>query len=115
MIDEEAIEEMSYDWFGTVLDTLGEVVNFSAVVNYAGNAFVEKSWEMIMDSNPMLKGLIPTAAERQIAAFFDNAKPTVIKSTGKGTGGIGLLNGEIKRIGNGSAGAEGEGQDGTDL
>lgn len=85
-------------------------MNFSAVVNYAGNAFVEKSWDMILDNNPMLRGIIPTAEERQMAAFFDTANAMVIKSTGKGTGGLDLFEGRIERNGNGIAGAECAGQ-----
>lgn len=77
---------MSYNWFEDVLDVLGEVVNFKAIVNYAGNAFVEKSWDMILDSNPMLKGTIPSAAERQLANFFDTAQVTIIKSSGDAKG-----------------------------
>lgn len=113
--DESVIENMSYNWFEDVLDVLGEVVNFSAVVNYAGNAFVEKSWDMIMDSNPMLKGLIPTLADRQVAAFFDSATPTIIRSTGQGTGGRGLFHGKIEREGNEFARAEDTGEGGADI
>ena len=103
---------MSYNWFETVLETLGEVVNFSAVVNYAGNAFVEKSWDMILDSNPMLKGVMPSASDRSIAAFFDSAKTTVVKSNGKGMGAMALFGDEgVKVNGNESVwtGDPGEG------
>lgn len=79
---------MSYNWFEDVLDVLGEVVNFKAIVNYAGNAFVEKSWDMILDSNPMLKGTIPSAAERQLANFFDTAQVTIIKASDKTEEGV---------------------------
>lgn len=90
-MNEEAILDMSYDWFQEILDVLGEFVNYDAVVNYAGNAFAEKSWDMIMDSNPMLKGQILTAEERSWQNFFNTAKYTVVKrgeknDTGKGNG-----------------------------
>ena len=101
---------MSYDWFSDVLDVLGESINFSAIVNYAGNAFVEKSWDMILDNNPMLKGSMPTSEERQMAAFFDTSNARVIKSTGKGTRGLDLFEGRIERNGSGIAGAEGTDQ-----
>lgn len=79
IVDEDDILNMSYDWFSEVLDVLGEVVNYNAVVNYAGNAFVEKSWDMIMDANPMLKGVIMTSQERQMAAFFNNPDTIIIR------------------------------------
>lgn len=110
VVDQREIDDMSYDWFTDVLDVLGEVVNFSAIVNYAGNAFVEKSWDMILDNNPMLKGVAPTAEERQMAAFFDTSNAKVIKSKGEGIGGLSLFEGRIERNGNRTAGAEGEGQ-----
>ena len=77
---------MSFDWFQEVLGVLGEVVNYNAIVNYAGNAFCEKSWDMIMDSNPMLKGTIMTAQDRALADFFNNAKVTGIIRKGDNNG-----------------------------
>ena len=52
-MDEEQINNMSYIFFNEVLEELGHKLSYEAIVNYAGNSFVEKSWEMIMDSNPM--------------------------------------------------------------
>ena len=43
---------MSIVFFDDVLDALGRRVNYEAIVNYAGNAFCEKSWELIQQSNP---------------------------------------------------------------
>lgn len=43
---------MSYVFFEDVLAELGHKLNYDAVVNYAGNSFCEKSWQMITDSNP---------------------------------------------------------------
>lgn len=54
VIDEEQINNMSYLLFESVLEELGRKLNYDAVVNYAGNSFCEKSWDMIMDSNPMM-------------------------------------------------------------
>ena len=89
--DEDEILNMSYDWFREVIEVLGEFVNFDAVVNYGGNSFCEKSWDMIMDSNPVLKGQILTAEERSWQNFFATAKYKTVKrsagnDTGKGTG-----------------------------
>lgn len=54
VIDEEQINNMSYIFFENVLEELGRKLNYDAVVNYAGNSFCDKSWDMIMDSNPMM-------------------------------------------------------------
>ena len=51
-VDKEQINNMSYVFFDDVLRELGYKLNFEAVVNYAGNAFCEKSWDMIEKSNP---------------------------------------------------------------
>lgn len=85
MIDEEQILNMSFDWFSEVLSVLGEVVNYTAIVNYAGNAFCEKSWDMIIDSNPMLKGQVPTSDQRSWENFFATAEIKTIKR-GNGNG-----------------------------
>lgn len=54
VVDEDQINNMSYLFFEEILEELGRKLNYDAVVNYAGNSFCEKSWDMIMDSNPML-------------------------------------------------------------
>ena len=74
---------MPFDWFNEVLDVLGEVVNFTAIANYAGNAFCEKSWDMILDNNPMLKGQILPSEQRALEKFFMTAD---IKKVRKGDG-----------------------------
>lgn len=84
---------MSYDWYEEVLNVLGEVVEYTAVVNYAGNSYVEKSWDMILDSNPMLKGVIPTSAERALANFLDTSPVIEIAATDHGMEGAALFNG----------------------
>ena len=43
---------MSWVFFDDVLRELGYKLHYEAVVNYAGNAFCEKSWDMIEKSNP---------------------------------------------------------------
>lgn len=52
VIDEDKINDMSYVFFEDVLEEIGYKLNYDAVVNYAGNSFCEKSWQMINDSNP---------------------------------------------------------------
>lgn len=44
---------MRYPFFNSCLIELGLKLNYDAIVNYAGNAFAEKSWDMIVKSNPM--------------------------------------------------------------
>lgn len=53
VVDEEAINNMSIVFFEAVLAELGHKLMYDAVVNFAGNAFCEKSWEIIMDHYPM--------------------------------------------------------------
>lgn len=43
---------MSYIFFEDVLAELGHKLTYDAIVNYAGNGFVEKSWDMIIKNNP---------------------------------------------------------------
>lgn len=50
--DEETINTMSFVFFEDVLDELGHKLHYDAVVNYAGNGFMEKSWDIIAESNP---------------------------------------------------------------
>lgn len=53
VIDEEQINNMSYIFFEDILDELGHKLTYDAVVNYAGNSFCEKSWDIIMENYPM--------------------------------------------------------------
>lgn len=52
-VEEEKILAMSIPFFDGVLEALGYRLNYDAVVNYAGNSFCEKSWEMISENNPL--------------------------------------------------------------
>lgn len=63
VVDEDAIWDMSYPFFNGCLIELGLKLNYEAVVNYAGNAFAEKSWDMITKSNPMKIDLSNAAQE----------------------------------------------------
>ena len=56
VVDEEQINDMSYVFFDDVLMELGYKLNFEAIANYAGNAFCEKSWDMIQKSNKITIG-----------------------------------------------------------
>lgn len=86
VVDEDKLLNMSYDWFTAILDTLGEFVNYEAVVNYAGNSFCEKSWDMITDNNPMLKGQILTSEQRSWENFFNTAEIKTMSKGGNGNG-----------------------------
>ena len=52
-MDEAQINGMSYVFFEDVLSELGHKLNYDAIVNYAGNSFMEKSWDLIVKHNPM--------------------------------------------------------------
>lgn len=80
---------MSYVFFQDVLKQLGRKLHYDAIVNYAGNSFAKKSWEMISEANP-LKPAAPdggthSGAMQNLAAFFGSAA----KATKKNNGGIG--------------------------
>lgn len=62
-------------FFENVLMELGKKLNYDAIVNYAGNGFCEKSWQMIQDAYPMGSG--KKTGTSSIAAFFENA--TIVK------------------------------------
>lgn len=62
---------MSLLFFEDVLEELGKKLNYDAIVNYAGNSFCQKSWDMIQEAYPM-GGTKKTTAS-SIASFFENA------------------------------------------
>lgn len=76
VVDEEQINNMSYVFFEDVVEELGHKLNYDAVVNYAGNGFVEKSWDMIMDSNPMMinENGKSSRMNKGLASFLGNAR-----------------------------------------
>ena len=43
---------MAYVFFDDILAELGHKLTYDAIVNYAGNSFCEKSWDMITENNP---------------------------------------------------------------
>lgn len=79
---------MSYVFFEDVLANLGHKLNYDAIVNYAGNSFCEKSWDMIMDSNPFNvsddQKKTNKRAQDSIAEFFASANITIKKKKDKG-------------------------------
>lgn len=72
---------MSYLLFNDILEELGHKLSYEAVVNYAGNSFMEKSWDMITKANPMLLGDDKNMSSKEAQAmvdFFSSA--TVVKA-----------------------------------
>lgn len=76
VVNEDEINNMSYIFFESILEELGRKLNYDAVVNYAGNSFCEKSWDMIMDSNPMTMNENGKSRKSQstLANFLGNAR-----------------------------------------
>ena len=63
---------MSYVFFEDILEEQGHKLTYDAVVNYAGNSFCEKSWDMITEHNPMnIDSKQPAGAG--FASFFSGA------------------------------------------
>lgn len=92
MVDEDQINNMSYVFFNEVLEELGHKLSYDAIVNYAGNSFVEKSWDMIVDSNPFNIGgekRMSNSQAQTFADFFSKARTIEpgtyqgLKATGK--------------------------------
>ena len=75
VIDEEQINNMSYIFFEDVLEELGHKLSYDAIVNYAGNSFCKDSWDMIMETNPLLssEGHVPKG-QKEMASFLSNAR-----------------------------------------
>ena len=74
-MDENTINHMSFVFFEDVLAELGHKLHFDAIVNYAGNGFMEKSWDLISEHNPFnvkpeKDGGKP--ASNGLAGFFNN-------------------------------------------
>lgn len=77
VVDEDVINNMSYLFFEDVLAELGHKLQYEAVVNYAGNAFVEKSWDMIQDANPFNAGdghHMSAKQQQDMINFFSGAR-----------------------------------------
>lgn len=79
-VDEERINNMSYLFFEDIVSMLGKKINYDAVVNYAGNSYFEKSWEVISESNPM-RSKKETIDKTGIGSFIEkmNAGQITIK------------------------------------
>lgn len=78
---------MSLPFFDDVLEELGHKLAYDAIINYAGNAFCEKSWDMIQENNPFMvaeqASLGSSRIANKLAGFFANADIPVVKSEGK--------------------------------
>lgn len=76
VVNEDEINNMSYIFFEDILEELGRKLNYDAVVNYAGNSFCEKSWDMIMDNNPMTMNENGRSrrGDQTLANFLGNAR-----------------------------------------
>lgn len=83
IVDENLINEMSIPFFDDILEELGHKLIYDAVVNYAGNSFFEKSWEMIQEHNPFAvaedEANGTNARVKAIANFFNNANIEVVR------------------------------------
>lgn len=70
---------MSYLFFEEVLTELGHKLTYDAVVNYAGNSFCDKSWEMISKSNPMNTSDGTEGAMKNFVDFLGGAQAKIGK------------------------------------
>lgn len=81
VVDEEAIENMSFLFFEDVIEELGHKLVYDAVVNYAGNSFCEKAWDMISERNPFNigEGGQNTGMQNTLLGFLESASVKVQK------------------------------------
>ena len=70
IVDENAINEMSYLFFQDVLEELGYKLTYEAVVNYAGNSFCKDAWDIIIKNNPFSIESGEDAVMKKLAAIF---------------------------------------------
>lgn len=83
IIDEEAINNMSYVFFDDILVELGHKLTYDAIVNYAGNSFCEKSWDMITEHNPFnTKKQTESSGLQGIANLFNSSSVKIGKPPG---------------------------------
>ena len=81
-VDEEAIDNMSFLFFEDVIEELGHKLIYDAVVNYAGNSFCEKAWDMISDKNPFNlneDGTGKSGVQNSLLGFLESANVKVQK------------------------------------
>ena len=72
---------MSYVFFEDVLAELGHKLIYDAIVNYAGNSFCEKSWDMITKHNPfnISDDTQEEAALKGLASLFNSGNVKIGK------------------------------------
>lgn len=74
IVDEEAINNMSIVFFDEVFESLGKILTYEAVSNYAGNSFCKDSWEMIMEHHPLTKTKKSGKGLDQMVGILGNMK-----------------------------------------
>lgn len=81
---------MSFLFFEDVLEHLGKKLTYDAVVNYAGNSFCEKSWEMISEHNPMAASQSTSKGKKLLEGLTISnikiAKPGTVRKETKANG-----------------------------
>lgn len=84
IVDEDAINEMSFLFFEDVLEELGHKLTYDAVVNYAGNSFCNKSWDMIIENNPFNVTSSGSSNSRAMNTLVDFINKSDVKVKRKG-------------------------------
>lgn len=81
MVDEESIDNMSFIFFESVMSELGHKLTYDAIVNYAGNSFCEKSWDMIVEHNPLNfdENATKKKSEQALSKIFNSSNIKVMK------------------------------------
>lgn len=82
IVDESSIEDMSYLFFSDVLTELGHKLNYDGIVNFAGNPYASKAWDMIVENNPMTAGGEKSVVKGMVGLF--NQSKVVKTKRGEG-------------------------------
>lgn len=81
---------MSFLFMEDILEQLGKKLTYDAIVNYAGNSFCEKAWEMITEHNPMISKNVNTQGKKLLEGLSINnikiAKPGTVRKEIKANG-----------------------------
>lgn len=84
IVDEEAINNMSYIWFTMVLEALGRRLDYESVSNLYGNSFAKDAAKIISGANPLLKAGAKKSSAEGLLGLIGKTKVIEAGSDKKG-------------------------------
>ncbi len=80
---------MSYIFFDDVMEQLGYMINYNAIINLAGNsADGKEAWKMIMKANPLTMKSEKASVMSDIASVFLNGANIKVVNSKSPKGGV---------------------------